>query len=129
MRKIFRRAICSSVVVRDRRRRGEVALVDSATNCGSSCGVLMLVGGGCSRESCSGSEFRREGNFPESKLSDFCSGSIGNMHSTSANRFSCSGGILFTQSTLWVLISCCFVMTGAFFYQSCLVGDRVLQNF
>jgi hypothetical protein len=42
------------MVVRDRRRRGEVALVGSATKLGSSCGILMLVGGGCSWESCSG---------------------------------------------------------------------------
>jgi hypothetical protein len=33
------------------------------------------------------SEFRREGNFPESKLSGFCSGGIQNTQSTSGNRF------------------------------------------
>jgi hypothetical protein len=44
--RISRRAICSSVVVRDCRRRGEVAP-------GSFCGVLLLFGGGCSGESCS----------------------------------------------------------------------------
>jgi hypothetical protein len=53
-RRISRRAICFSVVVRDRRRRGEAAPVDSATKLGSSCGVLMLIGGGWSAESCSG---------------------------------------------------------------------------
>jgi hypothetical protein len=30
--------------------------------------------------------------------------------------FFCSGGILFTQSTKWVLISCCLVMSSAFSY-------------
>jgi hypothetical protein len=51
-----RRAICSGVlVIRDRRRRGEVAPAGSATKSGSSCKILMLVGGGCSAESCSGS--------------------------------------------------------------------------
>jgi hypothetical protein len=49
------------------------------------------------------SEFRREGNFPERKLSGFRSGGIRNMQSTSGNRFFCSCVILFTQSTMWVL--------------------------
>jgi hypothetical protein len=80
----------------------------------------MLVGGGCSAESCSGgirnsaekgisrgancqvllrrySEPRREGNFPGSKLSGFCSGGIRNTQSTtciplSFRAFSCSQG-------------------------------------
>jgi hypothetical protein len=30
---------------------------------------------------------------------------------------------------MWVLISCCFVVSGTFFYQSCLTGNRVPQNF
>jgi hypothetical protein len=42
------------VVVRDRRRRGEVATAGSTTKLGFSCGILMLVGGGCSAERCSG---------------------------------------------------------------------------
>jgi hypothetical protein len=42
------------VVVRDRRRRGEDAPADSATKLGSSCGVLLLFGGGCFGLSCSG---------------------------------------------------------------------------
>jgi hypothetical protein len=41
------------MVVRDRRGRGEVASVDSATKWGSSCRILMLVSGGCSGKSCS----------------------------------------------------------------------------
>jgi hypothetical protein len=65
----------------------------------------MLFGAGCS-------EFSREGNFLESKLSGFC-----------------SGGIIFMQSTMWVLISCCFVMSGAFLYQSCLTGNHVPKTF
>jgi hypothetical protein len=32
-----------------------------------------------------------------------------NTHSTSGNRFFCSGGILFTQSTVWVLITAHFI--------------------
>jgi hypothetical protein len=51
-----RRAICFAVVVReDCRRREEVALAGNSTKWGSSCGILMLVGGGCSAENCSGS--------------------------------------------------------------------------
>jgi hypothetical protein len=99
---------------------GEAALAGSATKWGSSGGILMLVGGGCSAESCSGgirnsaekgisrganchvllwrySELRREGSFPGSKLSGFCSGGIQNTQSTtciplSLRAFSCSQG-------------------------------------
>jgi hypothetical protein len=53
-RRLSQIAICSSVMVRDRRRRGEVAPAGSITKWGSSCGILMLVRGGCSGESCSG---------------------------------------------------------------------------
>jgi hypothetical protein len=76
------------VVVRHRRRRGEVAPADSATKGGSSCGVLMLVGGGNSGESSEGvpAVFGiPQRNFPESKLSGFYSGGIQNMQSTSGN--------------------------------------------
>jgi hypothetical protein len=51
------------------------------------------------------SDFRREGNFQESKLSGFWSGGIQNMQSTSENYFFCSGSILFTQSTTCVFCS------------------------
>jgi hypothetical protein len=74
-------------------------------------------------------EFCREGTFPESKLSGFCSCGIQNTQSTSGNRFFCSGGILFTQSTMWVLISCCFIMSGAFLYQSCLKATLYRKTF
>jgi hypothetical protein len=37
----------------------------------------------------------------------------------------CSCSILFTQSTMCMLINCCFVMSGAFFYQSCLIGMQL----
>jgi hypothetical protein len=42
-------------VVRDLRRREEVAPTDSATKWGSSCKILKLVGAGCSGERCSSS--------------------------------------------------------------------------
>jgi hypothetical protein len=51
------------------------------------------------------SDFRREGNFPESKLSSFCSGGIRNTHEHLSKPFFCSGGILFTQNTKWVFCS------------------------
>jgi hypothetical protein len=82
--------------VRDRRRRGEVAPAE----------FYCSLEDGVRRELLRRySDFRREGNFPESKLSGVCSGSIRNTHSTSGNRFFCSGGILFTQSTMWVFRS------------------------
>jgi hypothetical protein len=62
----------------------EVAPVDSATKKGFSCGVLLLFGGRVFRGEMlrQYTDFRREGNFPESKLSGFCSGDTQNMQST-----------------------------------------------
>jgi hypothetical protein len=82
------------LVVRYHRRRGQVALAEFF--CSVEEGVQK-------REVLRGySDFRREGNFPESKLSDVCSSGIRNMQSPSGNQCFCSGGILFMQSTKWV---------------------------
>jgi hypothetical protein len=51
---------------------------------------------------------RRRGEFSESKVFGVCSGGIRKYPEHLRKPFFCSGGILFTQSTTWVLISCCF---------------------
>jgi hypothetical protein len=68
------------------------------------------------------SEFRREGNFAERKLSGFCSGGFRNTQSTSGNRFLLRRYSFHAEHHVGV-------MSGAFFYQFCLTGDHVPQNF
>jgi hypothetical protein len=66
------------MVVRDHRRRGEVAPAEFY------CSLEEGVPG---RTALAVFGFPQRGNFPEGKLSGFCSGGIRNMQSTSGHRF------------------------------------------
>jgi hypothetical protein len=81
------------MVVRDRRRKGEVA--PGEFYCYLEEGVL-----GRAAPALFG--ILHGGEFPREQMAWFCSGGIQNTQSTSGKRFFGSGGILFMHSTIRV---------------------------
>jgi hypothetical protein len=83
------------VVVRDRRRRGEVAPAEF---------YCYLEEGVLGRATPAVFGVPQRGKFPRGQTAWFCSGDFQITQSISGNHFFCSGGILFMQSTTWVSV-------------------------
>jgi hypothetical protein len=119
-RRISQRAICSTVVVRDCSRKGEVAPA------GFYCYLEEGVPGKAAP-----AVFRvpQRGEFPREQMAWFCSGNIWNKQSTLGNQFFCSGGILFMQSTTWVFCSVGNPPTRGNIWLKCTWIDKILKKF
>jgi hypothetical protein len=103
------------VVVRDHRRRGEVAPAEFY------CYLEERVP--------RYSEFRREGNFLESIRPGFAPAVFKIHRAPSSNRLFCSGGIIFTQSTTWVYCSAGNPPPGGNLGLKCTQTDDILKKF
>jgi hypothetical protein len=79
------------------------------------------------------SEIRREGNFPGSKLSGFCSGGIRNTHSTTCipqwfPAFSCSHGHGCNTAYIGTLLKICQILLPVFYFPQSKIEYRRSKN-